>query len=549
MAWLVVSLGSRPVLAIPVGRSTLHLGRAPGNDIVLPLPEVADHHATLTVGDDGPVLVASAEETLVVGGRPVSRATLAAGQSVAVGGYRLRWVERDDAGDLIAPESGSHSTLTHGMDGEAASRDGMPVRFVRVVAGKDAGLEEALDGSPFVIGRAPDCGMVLHDETVSWRHLSLEQTADGLKVRDLGSRNGTFMQGQRIEAAFAESGSRVRAGRTTLELASGAGADRQAGAPARALAELVGRSQRMLDVYERIRNAAAGRVSVLLQGETGTGKELAARAIHSLGPRSQGPFISLNCTAVPHHLLEDELFGHARGAYSGAEADRQGAFASAHKGTIFLDEIGELPMTLQPMLLRVLETGEVPRIGGGGKPSDFRVVTATNRDLAREVEQGRFRRDLFFRLKVMEIRMPPLADHIEDLADLVHHFLAGAEESTGIAGSAGTRLAEEAMAALREHPWPGNVRELRNVIHGAVVRRPGGVVDRALVDELVGRVPSEDPARPTQGTLEEAKRDVLRNTLEDLDWNVSATARRLGISPTTVYDLMRKFDLKRPPRR
>jgi DNA-binding NtrC family response regulator len=404
-----------------------------------------------------------------------------------------------------------------------------------------------------LVGRSPDCDFVLHDEAISWRHLTLERVTEGVRVRDLGSRNGTWLDDQRVESAVAVGGSSIRAGRTTLVLASDDALMLEAaGAPERAqfgFGELVGCSAAMLSVYDRLREAAGNKLPVLLLGETGTGKELAARTIHAAGARARGPYVPLNCAAVPRDLIESELFGHARGAFTGASADRDGAFAAADGGTIFLDEIAEMPPELQPKLLRVLEDGVVQRVGGGRRRADFRVIAATNRDLAAERAARRFRDDLYFRLAVRQIRLPALADRLEDLPDLVHSFLDTAAQQTGIATAGQTRFDETAFAPLREHTWPGNVRELRNLVLAAVARKPAGVVDRAVVEKLLADAAArhEEPA-PGAMTLEAMERLAIVNALRDSGGNRREAARRLGISESTLYEKIKKFGLGGPRR-
>jgi len=549
---LSVALGALPILALELDRESIRLGRSRDNDIVLSLPEVADHHAVFDVTPRSVVLRALEGESFLLNGKPATSAPLRKTDEVILGGYRLQLLAHDGQLGAPGPEPGDSAAETHHtvpveQDAEAA---GGPVTRVLVTAGRDQGLSIPFDRPALLVGRAPDCDFVLHDDTISWRHCSLERVPEGVRVRDLGSRNGTWLDNQRVESAVT-AGGRVRLGRTLLTLSS----DEGSGLGVRAapdqsrlvMAEMVGLSPPMMHVYERLREAAWDRLPVLLLGETGTGKELAARAIHSAGPRAGGPFIPLNCAAVPRDLIESELFGHARGAFTGAASERAGAFAAADGGTIFLDEIAELPSELQPKLLRVLEDGVVPRVGGGGRRSDFRVVAATNRDLGAERAARRFRDDLYFRLAVRQIRMPALSDRLEDLPDLVHGFLRTASEITGIPHVGQTKFDESAFAPLREHTWPGNVRELRNLVLAAVARRPGGVVDHAIVEELLADSARGDPQpREGQRTLEEIEQQAVRNALRDSGGNRREAARRLGIAESTLYEKLRKYGFTGP---
>jgi DNA-binding NtrC family response regulator/pSer/pThr/pTyr-binding forkhead associated (FHA) protein len=607
MSRLVISLGSLAVVTLRIAEGTTRIGRDRGNDVVLSLPEVADFHAEIVCGADGDATIQTVgEELFLLNGRPVRSAGLSSAGQILLGGYRLRWIEAPRGTPLV------DGTVEAKGSGEAQDAEGAPptmpveaphsaghgpVKRLVVIAGHDSGLAIPVEQPAIVVGRAPDCDVVLSDTTVSWRHFSLERAPDGVRVRDLTSRNGTLVDGSRIESALAGAGSQVRVGRTTLLLEGDAAPEEAAGiaAPPEAaglpaiahdgLAELVGRSPAMQTVYVLIQEAASSRVPVLLAGETGTGKELAARAIHTLGGRAAGPFVPVNCAAISRDMLEDELFGHARGAFTGAAAERKGAFEAADGGTIFLDEISEMPLDLQPKLLRVLEDGCVPRVGGGGGRSDFRVIAASNRDLPVEAQEGRFRQDLFYRLSVFPIVLPPLSDRIEDLAPLVHHFLERAEEYAGLLSTGAIRFDEDAFIPLREHTWPGNVRELRNVILRAVVRRTGGVIDRDLVEVLLaettrrtpgasspgvgstagtgmqrtadspaataGRRGAAEPAAvgdaeagsPPSRSLKEMEREAIRNALHDCGGQRRAAARRLGIAESTLYEKLRRYGI------
>jgi transcriptional regulator with AAA-type ATPase domain len=540
MGRLLVSLGALPVLEVPVREGITRIGRSAENDIVLSLPDVGDRHAEIHHAG-GQVTVRSLDrERIVVNGRGVAEARLGPGDRVEIGGYRLRWSERDgEAANEGGRGAGAGWFSTATLDAEPGPGPGAPSRLV-VLSGPDAGAERDLDRPVLVVGRAEDCDLVLTDDTVSWCHLSIERAGSDLRVVDRQSRNGTFLDGRRIDSAPAGVGARVRIGRTTLLL----GGDRAEAAAVPRLAELTGGSAAMQRVYQRIRQAAASRVPALLLGETGTGKELAARAVHALSSRSAGPFVPINCAAIPREILEAELFGHARGAFTGAVAERPGAFVAADGGTLFLDEIAELPLDLQPKLLRVVESGEVPRLGGGTVPSAFRLIAATNRDLAREVAEGRFREDLYYRLAVFPIHLPPLRERPDDLPDLVADFLSTAEAQAGVAGVPGTRLSPEALESLRAHPWPGNVRELRNVILRAVIQGAQEVIPRSVIDEILRDEPARRPP-PAPGSLDDVERAAIANALRDGDGNRRQAARRLGIAESTLYQKIRKYGLQR----
>ena len=298
------------------------------------------------------------------------------------------------------------------------------------------------------------------------------------------------------------------------------------------LDQLVGRDPRMIDIYKVVGQLAANRVSALLRGETGTGKGMVARAIHYNSPAADQPFIAVNCTALPETLLESELFGHVRGACTGAVSDRRGRFALAGRGTIFLDEVGDTTTEFQAKLLRVLEDHEFHPVGAEHPVrTEARVIAATHRDLERRVEQGGFREDLYYRLRVVEIRIPPLRDRPEDVALLARHFVHKAARELGRAAPA---LTDEAVQALLAHAWPGNVRELENCLTRAVVLATGSV----LRPEHLGLGPPE--AATAFPTLEEMEAEHVRRALAAVGGNKTRAAELLGISKPRLYRMLER---------
>ena len=308
-----------------------------------------------------------------------------------------------------------------------------------------------------MIGSAPTCDIAISEATVSRTHVELSLVPEGVSVRDLGSRNGTFYQGQRVEKMVLALGGRIRVGATTVaidadtdSLVSGLEYD---GTLYRGM---VGASAAMRRVFAMLHRLEGSLATVLVEGESGVGKELVARALHEGSSVAAGPFVALNCAAIPRDVVGSELFGHRRGAFTGALEARRGAFESADGGTLFLDEIGELPIDIQPVLLRALELGEIRALGDDQpKRVHVRLVAATNRELDAEVAGGKFRQDLFYRLAVVRLRVPPLRDRPDDVEPLARRFAA----FLGLADLPDTVLAE-----LRGRAWPGNARELQNAV-------------------------------------------------------------------------------------
>ena len=345
-----------------------------------------------------------------------------------------------------------------------------PVRIVHklrvtVDAGPDAGTACAPDdGASIAIGTSADNALVLADPAVSRYHLELHRTPGGVQVIDLGSRNGTWVGGVRVERALVAAGTQLKLGDTTLTVDDAGSTVAPPPADVPRSADLVGESEAIREVARLVHRLARVDSSVLIQGETGVGKEVVARAIHEASPRRDRELVIVDCGSLPASLIASILFGHEKGAFTGADQRRVGAFERADGGTVLLDEIGELPLDVQPALLGVLERRQFTRVGGTQPIEvDVRVLAATHRDLRAEVNAGRFRADLYYRLAVAKILIPPLRERPEDIAPLVEHFV---QRLTGVAELG--PLAP-ALEQLRAHRWTGNVRELRNVVEAALV--------------------------------------------------------------------------------
>jgi DNA-binding NtrC family response regulator len=310
--------------------------------------------------------------------------------------------------------------------------------------------------------------------------------------------------------------------------------------------ELVGSGQTMERVRQMLARVAPTDGRVLLTGESGTGKELAARALHRMSHRNQGPFVTVNCAAVPGELIESELFGHEKGAFTGASRSRAGKFEQAHRGTLFLDEIGDMPLPMQSKLLRVLESGEVERVGGSGpRRVDVRVVAATNKDLARAVARGEFRDDLFHRLNVVPIRMPAIRERMEDFPEMVERLLLNLSR---VHGKKTRRIEPEALAMLERRAWPGNVRELRNALERLVILSSGEAIGAGDVEAFLPPPAGPRPATPTgtlRDSLREFERRLIEQSLESNGGNVTATARTLGLERSHLYKKMKELEVER----
>jgi two-component system nitrogen regulation response regulator NtrX len=310
--------------------------------------------------------------------------------------------------------------------------------------------------------------------------------------------------------------------------------------------QLRGDSETMRRLRDDIRRAGASQARILLLGENGTGKELVARAVHETSPRARGPFVRLNCAAIPRDLIESELFGHERGAFTGAVAQKRGKFEVANRGTIFLDEIGDMSLDTQAKLLRVLEENEMERVGGTDTIGlDARVVAATNKDLVQEIARGTFREDLYFRLAVITIRVPPLRERGPDIAALAEHFLRRYCEENGRPPK---RLTPAAATLLAQYSWPGNVRELRNMMERAVIMLDAAEVGAEHLRPLLLVTRPEDPppaGASLRASLEAYERGLIERALAATEGNVAGAARALGLDRANLHRKLRRFGMQR----
>jgi len=424
---------------------------------------------------------------------------------------------------------------------------------VEVVAGPDAGRGVAARDGTLTVGTAEGVALRLSDPAVSRYHLELEATAEGVVLRDLGSTNGTSLGGALVREARLVSSTDLGLGHTHLRVVIDGSRGQVPISKQRSFGALVGASEPMRRVYATLERAAPTTVPVLVLGQSGTGKELAARALHSASTRASRPLEVVDCGGLPPTLVESELFGHERGAFTGATHDKEGAFERADGGTLFLDELGELPLEVQPKLLRALGEGEVRRVGGQRtRKVDVRVVAATNRDLRREVNAGRFRADLYYRLAVITVQMPPLRERLDDLPLIVPAMVERIVRERRVRGPVVVDAA--LLARLQSHDWPGNVRELRNYLEQYVVLEvappfegTGEGAAGADGGEEAGLIAGLDalPLRAAKTELvERFERRYLTRLLAESGGNVAEAARRAGVDRATVFRTLRRTGLR-----
>jgi transcriptional regulator with GAF, ATPase, and Fis domain len=458
--------------------------------------------------------------------------------------------------------------LTTVFDGARATVRHLRKSKVVVLSGAEQGREVEI-GKPRVTGgRSIINDLVLSDKAISGSHFEILARDDGYRLRDLDSTNGTFIGDLRIREVWLKPGQEFRVGHTLLRFVPTQDIVEIPLSKRDTFESVTGSSLRMREIFATLEKVAPSELTVLVTGETGTGKEMIARGIHQASPRKSKPFVVLDCGAIPKDLIESTLFGHEKGSFTGAVAQHQGCFEQAHGGTIFLDEIGELDINLQPKLLRVLENRELKRVGGDRVIKiDVRVVAATNRDLRQMVNQSTFREDLYFRLSVIHVELPPLRERKEDVPALADVFL---REIGGRRGMSMT-FSPDAVSALQGHSWPGNVRELKNVVERAASLTESALVQRS---DLMFNRESGGPMRPSASSssgagasggsadvampsitpgldFKEAKQRVvdafelayLKQLLERHDGNITRSAQEAGLTRYHLRELLKRHGL------
>jgi DNA-binding NtrC family response regulator len=422
---------------------------------------------------------------------------------------------------------------------------------LQVHGGATDGTTLALGARPVVVGAHHGCDLVIDDPEVSRRHAELAGTPEGVRVKDLGSTNGTWWQGSKVGEVVVPSGSTLRFGKVTVRISAGE-APRVPPSDRHRFGAMVGGSLAMRELFAVLELAAPSDATVLIEGESGTGKELAARAIHDHSARASGPFVVVDCSSIAESLIDSHLFGHVRGAFTGAERDRRGAFVEASGGTLFLDELGELPLPAQAKLLRALEAQTVQPVGSDRTVSvDTRVVAATHRDLARMVAAKEFRFDLFYRLAVVHVSLPALRERAEDLPELIAAFFAARGVEPG-------PIDGDNLARLAQHAWPGNVRELRNVLERAWAMSGPGARFRDLrlwVDPGAAAPPEGAGAIDIALPFKDAKerwndhfeRRYLAAVFDLHGRNVTRAAEHAGINRRHFRELLYKHGLLERP--
>ena len=460
------------------------------------------------------------------------------------------------------------------VDRRPTSRQLRKARLV-VVDGPDKGREILIGKAKIYVGRSPVNDLALTDKSISGTHFELAASEDGYLLRDLGSTNGTTYNGLRLKEAYLKPGTTFKAGNTSLVFEPSDDVVEIPLSESDRFGTVIGRSVSMREVFATLEKVAPSDLTVLIEGDTGTGKERIAESIHKMSRRNSKPFVVLDCSSIPRDLMESTVFGHEKGSFTGAVVQHKGAFEQANGGTIFMDEIGELDLSLQPKLLRVLENRQLKRVGGDRTIRvNVRVLAATNRDLRQMVADGTFREDLYFRLSVIQIQVPPLRDRMDDIPLLVEHFLSTLSDNR--ADGARPALANEALEHLLRYEWHGNVRELKNVMERAISLCDGKIIHKHDLHlgqmRPIGVGPSHNNASASSSTppphsdqpgvahlsvdlsqeykdakqivLDQFEREYVARIYEEHEGNISQAARTAGLTRYHLRELLKKHDLK-----
>ena len=539
MAELVFFRRGEEVLRLTLGEDRVVLGRGERCDVVIPDPEVSRQHVALHLEDGRCLLQDLSGKGTMVAGQKATDGEVADGADIALGQWRAIFRKTSALSDGDATELGPRTELLEKAEATDAPTIAAQVRL-------RAGAQETthkLQTEGFTAGKDAGNDLVLNQRFVSGRHLKVTRQHNRFLVSDQRSTNGTWLGNVRVfeaEVPFFTT-LRVGEGELIIEPAMQGSVKGPTGTYG-----LIGTDPSMKSLIELIDRVAPSTAAVAVFGESGTGKELVARAIHSQSNRSAAAFIPVNCAAISRELIESELFGHEKGAFTGALNARKGAFEEADGGTIFLDEIGELPFELQAKLLRALESGEIKRVGAPRPMNvDVRVVAATNRDLLAMSRQGKFREDLYYRLCVIPLNLPPLRARLGDLKLLTEHFL-----KTHAPRGQRVLLTPSAMKAIEDHSWPGNVRELRNVIFRSLLLRKGPNIDAsdltfdAKPDQPPGAVELECiPGMTLEAQLARCERQIIESALKRYPSREKA-ARELDIGRSTLFKRLKEWGLQ-----
>lgn len=535
MTHLVFYKNGSPLLKYPITKEKLSIGREPSCDIVLPDEDISRLHCEISkMGGKFQVKNLSRNGTFINGKR-ADNSAVNEGDQIKLGGWTAKLARGEAAYDRATVSKGGEATKIINYDAAQKVITSEAIELtIKSATGKKS--TRTLKTARVNIGSAETNDIIIDDDDyISRKHCRLAFENDDLFLIDLGSTNRTFYEGEEVDKIALPRRAKFTVGKTEITIKRIEEKEKLHPESEAQMGHMIGVSDSMKEIFALIRRVAATDATVCITGESGTGKELVARSIHDLSNRVKAPFVAINCGAIPPNIIESELFGHEKGAFTGAIQTHRGVFEQAHTGTLFLDEIGEMPADLQTRLLRALETKTVRRIGGHRDiPVDARVIAATNCDLKQKIRQGKFREDLFFRLYLIPIHIPPLRERREDIESLANHFakLFSADETE-------RAISPKAMERLMRHNWAGNVRELKNTIQRAVIMHKGGAITASDISLTELRGEKDSRSMPLISQEKEAVVKALRQS----KGNQSKAAHILGIARTTLANKIKKYEI------
>ncbi len=534
-----------------LNNETTSIGRSSQNDICLPDPAISRTHVVIVRKGEEYIATDKSTNGTFINSKRISSHRLTIDDEIRLGSWTIAFRSSKETDEIRTEIKEKDPTKVISY---RADRNELVFERAMVEMIEPERRSFSITKSLISMGKAKSNDIVLPDDFVSSHHCKIEFRKGVYFLKDLQSTNGTVLNGQRIIETTLPFDSTIEMGKIKLRFFSSEEPQPVRASGKQEFEGIISRHPKMRELFTLIERVSKSDATILIQGETGTGKELVARAVHNQSGRDKKGFVAINCGAISKDLMESELFGHEKGAFTSAHHQRKGVFEQAHGGTLFLDEVGELPLDLQPKLLRVLETGEIKRVGGSQLIDlEVHVVAASNKNLADEVRKGRFREDLFFRLYVVPLFLPPLRNRSEDIPLLVEHFLK--QEIAAKGSKAIKRIDTEAMDTLVNYPWPGNIRELRNVISRAVLEVEnretigagdlqfapiGGKDQTAFEYDSTGGGLNETFSR----TLKDVEKEKILSELRRQNWNKKATAKVLGIAKSTLHEKIKKYGIE-----
>ncbi len=534
MLELALQRGNKKLMRQPITESPLRIGRAVDNELRLTDPEISRHHCRIEWRDGALFAVDLSSNGMFVNGELRKESQIDVGDRIVIGHWTAHVETSIDAVPMKTVAHTAHATRVLSFDAEKKRITSERIEIL--VRSPDQGpMRKRISSSEITIGHHAACEVAVADPYVSRRHCNLSISEGQVKLMDLGSTNGTYVGETRVTQIAMPARGSFRIGRSLVNYNLVTEVEEVEPSNSTRLGSMVGASRVMRELFSLIERVGPSQATVLITGESGTGKELAARELHRVSGRSRGPFVAANCGAIPANIIESQLFGHERGAFTGAVERMPGLFEQANGGTLFLDEIGEMELPLQTRLLRVLEEKSVRRVGGQEDiPVDFRLICATNRDLAALVKECRFREDLLYRIFVVPIAMPALRERPEDVPLLARHFA-----SSLAAEGRSPAFTDAALSRLALHQWQGNVRELRNTIERTLL-----LIDHDAIEaEDLCFVDLDVRVEDDNGRLKEQERSYIMDVLRNCKGNLTHAAKQLGIARTTLQAKVKRYNL------